>query len=79
MQNHGGLMYNSLHLKIGLIQNFCLPFFQNFCVPLNFRLQLYIRIHLKNHLQLNLRLQLNLCLQNIFFNIWIYILKPNLT
>ena len=53
-------MYNSLHLKIGLLQNFGLPFLQNFCIPLNFCLQLYFRIHLKIHiLQLNLRLQLN--------------------
>jgi hypothetical protein len=67
-----GFMYNSLHLKIGLLHNFRLPFFQNFCIPLNFRLQLYIRIHLKICLQLNFCLQQNLCLQ-------IYIPKPNLT
>jgi hypothetical protein len=45
-------MYNSLHLKIGLLQNYCLPFLQNFYIPLNFCLQLYFQISLKicNHL-----------------------------
>ena len=72
-----GFMYISLNLKNGLLPNFCLLFFQNFCIPLNFRLQVYFRLPLKFGLHLNFRLQLNLCLQNIY--LWIYIPKPNLT
>ena len=69
-------MYISLHLKNGLLPDFRLPFFQNFCIPLNFRLQVYFRLPLKFSLHLNFRLQMNLCLQNIY--LWIYIPKPNL-
>ena len=66
------VMYKSLHLKIGLLQNFCLPFLQKFCIPLNFRLQLYFCVHLK------ICIQLNSCLQNIFSTLWICLPKPNL-
>ena len=35
---------NSLHLKIGLLQYFCLQFLQKFCITLNFCLELYLSL-----------------------------------